>query len=582
MLIPFNINKGIKLLNLSSSVYHQYDSPSAHNNYINASNNQELLTIDPKNNIYQFLLANIALTRGQSDIAKKHLKELLVITDDPAIAEILTELAIDTEDLELLKTASKNWAELDPNNSSVQLLASIAWLDDESSEIAQKLLQKAILLAPKNINLQLSGLLPNLNTKQTIVLQNTLLKLTNIYPNNPINQLCLAEIAAQLGNIKIARQAIHQALKLQPTLTNAICLQAKLIRYNDKTDTAALNYLKGQIVKFSQNEELLLFYANALADNKQNIESLDVLQKLVNSNNKDIKLEANLLAAEIYLQKPTLNFKQAKSCLKKLVYNNLANNKVYFTLAQINERQANYTEAIRLYTYVTEDPYHTLSFFSAALLLANKNELEKAIAVLNQTNPTSSLEKKQLILFKIQLALELEDLNLAINSVNQGLSTLPNDIELLYARSIIYNLDNQALAAEKDLKLIIKIQPANHKALNALGLMLIEDSTRQLEAFNYLQKALSLSPENPMYMHNMGLLLFYMGKLSDSLAMLNNAYKISNNLNIALRLGEVLWVLGEKKQATSVWKKAWQIDPHDEELISILNKYNVTFLKGRK
>ena len=150
---------------------------------------------------------------------------------------------------------------------------------------------------------------------------------------------------------------------------------------------------------------------------------------------------------------------------------------------------------------------------------------------------------------------------------------LPNDIDFLYAHSVISSLDNKILVAEKDLKHIINIQPENHNALNALGFILTLHTDRQQEAFNYLQQAIQLSPQNPVYMDNMGLLLYRMGKISDSLQILSNAYKISDNLNIAIHLG------GQKQKAKDILKKAWQIDPNDLELINTLNQYQISFSK---
>lgn len=527
-------------------------------------------------NIYQFLLANIAFYRNDLDIAKNYFKQLLTNTEDPEIAEILTEVAIEAEDYPLSAFAAQKWAELSPNDFHAQLIA-IAILLGDNQLLIEKLLAQAIKIDPNKVDTQLSALLAKLSTQHKKSLQLAIKALATKNPNNPITQLCLAQISAQLNDIETAKQATKIALQLKPNLTHAIFLQAKLIRYNTKSDIPALDYLAQQILKFNQNEELHLFYANALLDNNKNLEALNILTKLLNSKNQEISLEANLLTAEIYLQQPNLNIKQAQISLNKLANTNFATSKVNFLLAQIAEQQNDAIEAVRLYTSITEEPYHVIAFLRAALLLSNNHQLDQAIDILNQAEPTTILEKKQLLLFKIELALELRDLSLAITNANQGLDMLPNDIEFLYARSITASLDNKILVAEKDLKHIITIQPENHNALNALGFILTLHTDRQQEAFYYLQQALQLAPENPAYMDNMGLLLYHMGKISDSLHILSQAYKISNNLNIAVHLGEVLWASGQQQQAKNIWKKAWQANPNDLELINVLNQYQISF-----
>jgi tetratricopeptide (TPR) repeat protein len=534
-------------------------------------------TTDPsKNNIYKFLLADLALYRQQTELAKQHFEQLLLNTKDPDLAELVTELAIETEDYQLSTLAAKQWAELAPNNLTAQLVAIAIFLGDDI-QLVEKFIQQAIVADPEKIDNQLSSLLPKLSSANQQALQEILVSIVNKDPNNYVKQICLAQIAAQLSDIKLAKQAVTAALNLKTDFTKAILLQAKLIRYHSNSDDSALKYLKQQIHLLPNDEELKLFYINALLDNNQYAPALNLINKILNSNNLNNKLEAHLLSAEIYLQPSNLNLNQAKKHLTILANNNFSINKVYFMLGQIAEQQENYQEAIKLYSLVEEEPYHLISVLRAALLLTNAQQLYKAIDLLNTAQPSTVLEKKQLLLFKIELALELKDFQLAQTIANDGLDMIPNDIDFLYSRSITSSLDNKLSVAEQDLKQIINLQPDNHNALNALGFILTINSERQQEAFNYLKQALALSPQNPLYMDNMGLLLYRMGEISDSLEILAKAYKLSDNLNIAIHFGEVLWAAGKKQQATAIWKKAWKDNPEDTELINTLNQHQVIF-----
>ncbi len=532
------------------------------------------------NNIFQFLLAEIAISREQPLIAKNNLIELFKNTKSPNIAEILTEFAIKTDDFKLTSFAAKEWAESDPNNWQAQLIATIILLEQEPI-LVEKFIERAIKINPSKIDLQIVSLLSQLNENQQQLLEQRLKSIVDRDPKHSIKQLCLAQTAIQLHNIQIAEQAIKIALQNTPDLTNAILLQAKLIKYNTNSDQLALNYLLKQINEFPKNEELIIFYANALFDNEKNSEALKVLSSVIYSKNLDNFLEANLLTAEIYMQKLTLDLKKAENHLNKLMNNNLlANGKVYFMLGQIAELQLETEKAIKFYTLIEEPPYQVIGFLRAALLLADNQQYSLALDLLKQADANTLLEKKQLLLLQVEFAIELQDLTQAMDAINQGLKIIPNDIDFLYAASVIYSLNKQFSLAEKNLKTIIKIQPENHIALNALGFILTINQTRQQEAFNYLQLALKLSPDNPIYMDNLGMLLYRMGKIPDSLKTLTNAYNLSEDLNIAIHLGELLWISGKHQQATSVWKKAWQDNPNDLELINVLNQYKVFFIKN--
>ena len=134
-----------------------------------------------------------------------------------------------------------------------------------------------------------------------------------------------------------------------------------------------------------------------------------------------------------------------------------------------------------------------------------------------------------------------------------------------------------AKIAEKDLKKILTLQPDNHNALNALGYILATHTNRKKEALHYLEQALQLSPNDPIYMDSMAWLLYRMGKIADSLELLYKAYKIDEAPIIATHLGEVLWANGQPKQAEAIWKKAWQTDPNDKELLNTLKQYKIIF-----
>ena len=277
------------------------------------------------------------------------------------------------------------------------------------------------------------------------------------------------------------------------------------------------------------------------------------------------------------MQSPTVNLNKAQNYLIKLLNENLGNSKVYFLLGQIAEKKSDFVEAIKFYTLIEERPYHVVAFLKAAILLAENQQFSLAVDTLNQVNPENTIEKKQLILLKSEFLLELQNLAAAIENITEGLNILPDDIDLLYVSSVVYGLNNQLDIAENNLKKILNMQPQNHIALNALGFILMSQSNRKEEALIYLKKALDLSPNNIEYMDNLGVLLYKMGKISDSLAILKQAYKISKSVDIGIHLGEVLWISGNQQQAKIVWKQAWQDDPNNLELVKILNQYKVFF-----
>jgi predicted negative regulator of RcsB-dependent stress response len=74
-------------------------------------------------------------------------------------------------------------------------------------------------------------------------------------------------------------------------------------------------------------------------------------------------------------------------------------------------------------------------------------------------------------------------------------------------------------------------------------------------------------------MDSMGWVLFRQGKLPEALKTLENAYGIKADPEIAAHIGEVLWTLGRKEEASRLMMEAVKKFPDSEILASALKKF---------
>ena len=81
--------------------------------------------------------------------------------------------------------------------------------------------------------------------------------------------------------------------------------------------------------------------------------------------------------------------------------------------------------------------------------------------------------------------------------LQQALLQYPDDLNLLYTRAMQAEKRNDLAQMEKDLRLIIKRDPDNAMALNALGYTLSDRTTRYAEAKVLIEQAHALNPEDP-------------------------------------------------------------------------------------
>lgn len=92
--------------------------------------------------VYQVLLAEIALQRGNLDIAVQSYTDLVVRTRDPQIMARAIEVAGFARRFDVAREIARRWVEIDPTSVRARrMLVSILILDNRYDELAQPLIQ---------------------------------------------------------------------------------------------------------------------------------------------------------------------------------------------------------------------------------------------------------------------------------------------------------------------------------------------------------------------------------------------------------------------------------------------------------
>lgn len=117
--------------------------------------------------------------------------------------------------------------------------------------------------------------------------------------------------------------------------------------------------------------------------------------------------------------------------------------------------------------------------------------------------------------------------------------------------------------------------PDYHHAYNALGYSLADRGEQLPEARRLIEKALEYAPNDPFITDSLGWLTYREGNLPEALALLEHAYRLRDDVEIATHLAEVLWVSGNPERARSLWRAALQRDPDNAVLRETLQRLNV-------
>ena len=172
-----------------------------------------------------------------------------------------------------------------------------------------------------------------------------------------------------------------------------------------------------------------------------------------------------------------------------------------------------------------------------------------------------------------QILQNLGDNEEAIQVLNNGLETLPDDSGLRYMRALLAVTMGQLELAEADLRQIIAVEPQNAAAINALGYTLADLTDRYEEAEQLIFQAYRLQPTDASIIDSMGWIAYRRGRLEESETYLRDAWELMRNAEIAAHLGEVLWARGKQEEARSIWGMGKEMDADNDILIKTLQRF---------
>lgn len=209
-----------------------------------------------------------------------------------------------------------------------------------------------------------------------------------------------------------------------------------------------------------------------------------------------------------------------------------------------------------------------------AVLLGQQAGVEQAQHFLHALSQKSPQESIRLRRAEAEILIEAERLEQAMAVYNEALAAHPGDTELLYARAMLAEKIDRLDILEGDLRAILMQDPDNADALNALGYTLADRTDRHQEALELITRALSLKPHDYYILDSMGWVLYRMGRYEEAIKHLRRALAVNEDPEVAAHLGEVLWMMGNKKAARSVWQKALQSTPEDQGLLEVMRRFS--------
>ena len=147
------------------------------------------------------------------------------------------------------------------------------------------------------------------------------------------------------------------------------------------------------------------------------------------------------------------------------------------------------------------------------------------------------------------------------------------DWPIYYFRGISYEREKKWPQAQADLMQALALFPDQPLVLNYLGYSWVDQGMNLEEAFNMLQRAVELRPNDGYIVDSLGWANYKLGRIEEAVKQLERAIDLKpSDPVINDHLGDAYWRAGRKLEAHFQWNHARDLGPEPEDKDKILHK----------
>ncbi len=546
--------------------------------------------------LFQYLMSEIAGQRGSSAVAFSGLFDLAKRTRDPRVARRAVELAFQSRQFDQALESATLWAELEPESPLARQALSVIAANQGDLPTATATFTRMLAEPGKapTLFLQLPAMLSRASsaglagagagvgvgankgaaTLDRVKIAATVRELAKPYPSMPESHYAVAQSAFVAGDAKAALIAINEAERLKSGWPQAAILKAQIL--SETSRESGISYLEGFLKANPDAVEARLTYARLLVAQKLYLPAREEFRKADVGNTTDPEIPYSIALISQQIE----DYPEAeKQFQRTLTLKPRDPNPVLFNLGVVAEARKDINGAIAYFGQVTDSEYFVSAKLKIAGLLAKREGIDSGRKFLQDARDAQGADddalstRIQLLQAEAQLLREAKAFKEAFNLLSGAIEKNPDSADILYDRAMLAEKLDKYDVLETDLRRVIKLKPDYAHAYNALGYTLADRNIKLTEAYELIQQALKLSPDDAFIQDSLGWVQFRMGKKTEALATLKKAYETRRDPEIAAHLGQVLWASGARDEAQKIWRAALTESPENESLIAVVQKY---------
>ncbi|WNB75272.1 tetratricopeptide repeat protein [Methylomonas koyamae] len=519
--------------------------------------------------LYLLMAAELAGQRNQYDLAMDAYLQAAKRVDDPRIAERAVKIGLFLKDETRTREALTVWLSKDGKNLAARKFAALLAIKNSDRKAALDNLDAMLADDPAGFEaglLEMSKLLEK--EGRTQFTYDVLDELAQMRPAHAGIFFVQAVLASVLQQNELAQQKISQALLLEPDWNKAVIFQAQLAgRAGDLAK--AREYLEKAVKQAPNDKQLRKMLLEVLVSNRDYDDAIKLCQSVLDDKPDDP--ETLFTLALIHMQQNQVD--KAENTLERLLSNPEWEGQASFYLGKIELDQQRPEKALAWFDRVEEGNYAFDADMAAVSLLMGQKRLDDVEARVKRMEVKYPEQRLRILMVKAELYNQSGRYQEAFDALSLALKEAPDNRDVLYARALVAERLDKLDVLEADLLKILEKKPDDVAALNALGYTLVDRTQRYDEAAKYLGKAIELQPDEPVIVDSYGWLLYKQGKLALALEYLRKAYEKQPENEIAAHIAEVLWEMGDKKQARELFDAAFKKSPDDEYLLEFKKRF---------
>jgi len=519
---------------------------------------------------FDLMVAEIALNQGNTELAIERYIALALLQDNPAIAERAVRVAVYGQDLEAAAVAAQRWIELEPDRIEARQVVATIYIRQDKAEEAFTFIDNLIEtseLDDAQLFPPLLGILAREKNTETGLAVSR--RIADKHADRAHAQHVHGMLATQNGLAEEALEYLDRSLALEE-IKGVHAARARVLLRLGRSGEAVVSLQKA-VERKPDDQNLRLTYARLLVDIKEYDKARVEFEKLLQASPDD----AELLYTLGLLSLESQHLDDAEKYMMMLIRLDEREGEAQYYLGRIYENRKQYDIAIDWYEQVHVGDFQFDARLRIADMLGLSGQVDEALehldAMLKGSQSDGSLVRIYVAKGELlRLARRYEE-SMAV--FNTALDIVPGNNDLLYARALVAERLGQIDQLEADLNFILKTEPDNAHALNALGFTLADQTDRFEEAYAYLKRAIEIMPDDPAIIDSLGWVHYRLGNYDEAIQLLRKALARFDDSEIAAHLGEVLWVTGEQEEARGIWQKALKKSPDDPVLLKVMHRF---------